>query len=141
MKMNPYAVVLASSLLCISSFVYAEAKETVVTYKNLRGSIMKLNWSPSKDKVGTVSGTFKTAVSKCAAAKRDVPVSGVYNGNALALTASFPGCSTVVAMSGNVSADRNEMHLQWLVTKEAESSLHESWDVTTTGVDHYKKQP
>ena len=133
----------SSAFLLISNSVFADVSKTA-SYKNQRGSVMNLEWSAEKDKAGTLSGTFTTAVSnnKCKdVVGKPAPVSGVYVGNAVALTVSYPGCDSVLAMSGNVDKDRSEMNLHWLLTRQGQDTVQESWDTTLTGVDHFKKQP
>lgn len=125
---------LASSLLLvISNNVFADVSKDT-GYKNQRGSSMDLIWNAD----GTLTGTFTTAVSQCKAALgKAAPVTGVYNGNAVALTVNYPECDSVLAMSGNVKKNRNEMNLHWFLTRQGEGSLQE-WNTTTTGEDQYK---
>ncbi len=126
------------TLLVCAHASFADTKS--ITYKNQRGSVITLNWDEGHS-AGNLTGTFTTAVSKCnAVIGKAIPIAGVYNNNTVALTANYPECGSVVAMSGNLNKDKTEMHLHWFVTRQAEDSLFGNWDTTITGADQYKKQ-
>lgn len=130
--------ILASGLLLVvvSTAIAEEAK--ITKYQNFRGSELALTWHADNAKSGTLTGTFKSTVAQCkAAVGQSVPVTGVYNGNVLALTANYPACDSVVAFSGNTDKERKNINLHWFLTKHS-ANLNESWDATMTGVDFFK---
>lgn len=116
------------------------AEERSITYKNQRGSVLTLIWHENTQETGTLSGTFTTAVGNC---KRDVgvplPMRGFFNGNAVAITVNFPHCKQVVAMTGHLSANRDELATLWLDAVQAKDPVHKNWDANITGADYYER--
>jgi hypothetical protein len=129
---------MASCVLLVSASAAMADEAKITRYQNPKGSELALTWHPDNATSGTLTGTFKTAVSQCKAAiGQPMPVTGVYNGNVLALTINYPACESVLAFSGNTDKDHSNVNLHWFLTKHAEN-LGESWDATTTGVDIFR---
>jgi hypothetical protein len=126
-------------LLFVSYGAFAATEQTIA-YKNQRGSTLTLVWHTDKKETGTLSGTFTTAVGNC---KTDVgvplPVSGFFNGNAIAITVNFPHCKQVVAMTGHITANFNELSTLWLDATQAKDPVHKNWDANITGADFYER--
>lgn len=115
--------------------------EQSITYKNQRGSIMTLIWHPSLKNTGTLTGTFTTAVGKCAAdVGVPIPLSGFFNGNAVAITVNFPHCQQVVAMTGHLTEQNNSLSTLWLDAAQSHDPIHKDWDSNITGADYYKRE-
>jgi hypothetical protein len=129
-----------SMLSCFCMSYAVHATEDSMTYKNQRNSIMTLIWHHEKNNVGTLSGTFTTAVGDC---KQDmnvpVPVNGFFNGNAIAIVVNFPHCKQVVAMTGVVSNDDNTLQTFWLDAKSSQNARDE-WKSNIIGVDKFVSQ-
>lgn len=127
-------------VLFFTSYCAFAAEEQSMTYKNQRGSVLTLIWHADTKETGTLSGTFTTAVGNC---KRDVgvplPISGFFNGNAVAITVNFPHCKQVVAMTGHLSANDNELTTLWLDAVQAKDPVHKNWDANITGADYYER--
>jgi Avidin family len=133
-------VSIVASCLLTSAQLHAKTTQTAI-YKNQRGSVLSLTWHEEQNHAGKLSGTFTTAVAHCKAALgNSVPVTGFYNGNAIALTVNYPGCDSLVAMTGNLTSDNNELQTLWLVTKNADDLVHKNWDSNLVGADSFKKQ-
>lgn len=127
---------------CVVGFnAYAATQNaSTVAYKNQRGSVLTLDMPAQKSDTGEITGTFTSAVGVCKhAAGTPVPVQGYYNGNAIAITANYPKCGVVVAMSGHLSKDKNQLQMLWLVTSKAEEPGKKDWNATSTGADHYQR--
>lgn len=130
----------AASCLLIGSVQLHAATQTAV-YKNQRGSVLFLTWQNEQNNAGKLTGTFTTAVARCKSAlDNSAPVTGYYNGNAVALTINYPACGSVVAMTGNLTNNNNELQTIWLVAKGADDPVHENWDSNLVGSDSFKKQ-
>lgn len=116
------------------------ASEQTITYKNQRGSTMTLIFHQEEGSTGTLTGTFTTAVGNC---KTDVgvpqPLSGYYNGNAIAVTFNFPHCKQVVAMTGNLLDGKNKIQTLWLDAQPAKDPHNKDWDSNIIGSDSYDK--
>jgi hypothetical protein len=138
--MNTIKKLSVVSILFFMSHCAFAAEEQSVTYKNQRGSVLTLIWHVDTKETGTLSGTFTTAVGNC---KRDVgvplPISGFFNGNAIAITVNFPHCKQVVAMTGHLSANDNELTTLWLDAVQAKDPVHKNWDANITGADYYER--
>lgn len=130
--------VLASVVLSMVASAALADEAKITKYQNPRGSELELAWHAVDATSGTLTGTFKTAVSQCKAAiGQPMPATGVYNGNVLALTVNYPGCDTVLAFAGNTDKDHKDVSLHWFLTKHT-ANISESWDATITGVDIFK---
>lgn len=114
-----------------------------ITYKNQRGSTLTLTWHDSSEKVeekaGTLTGIFTSAVGKCAAGM-PFPVTGVFNGNAIAININLPKCKQVIAMTGNLTNGNEELHTLWLDAAQAADPRKNDWNSNIIGADSYKKQ-
>ncbi|CAN5220266.1 hypothetical protein BH10PSE19_BH10PSE19_14320 [soil metagenome] len=127
-------------LLC-AGFTANAAVDQSITYKNQRGSIMTLTWHSSTKNTGTLTGTFTTMVGKCAAdVGVPVPLSGFFNGNAVAITFNFPHCQQVVAMTGHLTDQNNALSTLWLDATLSHDPIHKDWDANITGADYYKRE-
>jgi Avidin family len=116
------------------------ANDQMLTYKNQRGSKMTLIFHQGEGNTGTLEGTFTTAVGEC---KKDVgvplPLSGYYNGNAIAVTVNFPHCKQVVAMTGNFLDGQNQIQTLWLDASQSKDPRHKDWNSNIIGTDFYNK--
>jgi hypothetical protein len=126
--------------LLATSYSALAATEPTITYKNQRGSTLTLIWHADKRETGTLTGTFTTAVGNC---KADVgvplPISGFFNGNAIAITVNFPHCKQVVAMTGHLTANRHTLSTLWLDAAQAKDPIHKDWNANITGADYYEQ--
>lgn len=126
-------------LCSMTHFAYA-AEQPSMTYKNQRGSVLTLIWQDDKKDVGTLSGTFTTAVGNC---KTDMnvalPISGFFNGNAIAITVNFPHCKQVVAMVGHLTHRHDKLTTLWLDAMQATDPTHKDWNANITGADDYER--
>ena len=125
-----------------SLYAGAVASQTI-TYKNQRGSTLVLTWHEDKSikegAAGTITGTFISAVGKCATGL-SLPVSGVFNGNAIAITLNLPECKQVIAMTGNTTENREEIHMLWLDAAQSADPQKKDWNSNIIGADHYKME-
>ena len=138
--MKSKKVLFASCLVSMCGVVHAEAASTV-TYKNQRGSVLVLEWHAQDKDTGTLSGTFSTAVGDCSQDMNvPVPISGFYNGNAIALSVNFPHCEQVVAMTGNTTKDKTRINTLWLDAHIAKEPMRADWNSNLIGSDFYKKE-
>ncbi len=137
MKIN--TILLCLTLSASMSCALAATDQTII-YKNQRGSTMTLIWHADKNNTGTLTGTFTTAVGNCKAdVGRPLPVTGYFNGNALAVTVNFPHCKQVVAITGNTTNDQAELHTLWLDATQAKDPTGQDWNSNLIGTDSYKK--
>jgi len=123
----------------ICNYAFAVTSNTI-NFKNQRGSTMKLIWKEDLKNTGTLSGTFITAVGNC---KKDMgvemPLTGYFNGNAIALTVNFPHCNQVVSITGNISEDKNTINTLWLDTVASSDPSGKNWNSNIIGYDSYQK--
>lgn len=140
MKLFKMAVVGLIVSATFNTQAFAENNQ-IITYKNQRGSILTLTWQNDKDNTGTLTGTFNTAVGNCQAdVGKPLPISGFYNGNAIAITVNFPNCKQVVAMTGNVTNGKNEIFMLWLDANQAKDPRGKEWNTNLIGADSYTKE-
>jgi hypothetical protein len=129
---------MVSVAFCWTSLTFAQVQ--TMTYQNQRGSLLTLSWQNETNDTGSLQGTFSTAVGNC---KEDmntpVPITGFYNGNAIAVTINFPHCKQVVAMTGHLSQNKNEIHTLWLDAAQAKDPTRSDWTANVAGADHYHK--
>lgn len=132
-------ILISSCLICVGNYAYA-ANVTGI-YKNQRGSVLKLEWQSRGKNVGSLSGTFTTAVGNC---QKDmnvpVPISGFYNSNAITISINFPHCRQVVAMTGNVNTNKTKISTIWLDAHIARDPEHKDWNTNLIGTDLYKRE-
>jgi hypothetical protein len=116
------------------------ADHQMLIYKNQRGSNLALIFNPTEGNTGTLTGTFTTAVGNCA---QDIgvplPILGYYNGSALTVTVNFPHCQQVIAMTGNMSAQKDRIRMLWLDTSQVKNPDGINWSSNVIGADSYKK--
>lgn len=133
---------LGLGFLCTALGLPALAAQTI-TYKNQRDSTLTLTWHDSsektEEKAGTLTGTFTSAVGKCAAGM-PLPVTGVFTGNAIAITVNLPKCKQVIAMTGNLTNGNEELHTLWLDAAQSADPRKNDWNSNIIGADHYKKE-
>ncbi len=140
----------AGALLAGDKVDSAKGTDKTVTYKNQRGSILSLTWNESDESkkakegdapkdTGSLTGTFTSAVGKCAAGNT-VPITGYYNGNAIAITLNLPQCKQVIVMTGNLTNDNDEIHTLWLDAAQTADPRKDDWNTNIIGADHYKKK-
>lgn len=112
--------------------------------KNNRGSVLQLTKHFSNDHInaGTITGTFTTAVARkhC----KDVigvpmPITGFFNGDAVSYSINYPTCKSVIATTGNFDT-KNNLHVLWIVTSQAENSETTDWNSRLVGHDDYLVQ-
>ncbi len=130
----------AVSSVILGSLASAEVSQSV-TYENQRGSTMVLTFmAGQQDNTGTLAGTFTSAVGSCA---KDVgvsmPLTGYYNGNAIALSVNFPDCQVVIAMTGNLLEDQNQIKMMFLGASPAKDPSGKDWNSNVVGTDFYNK--
>jgi hypothetical protein len=126
---------LVLGLLFTSSLVNAEVDKTV-TYQNQRGSVLTVTLHEVVNNTGTLTGTFTTAVGNCPTDMGvPMPITGYYNGNAVAISINFPNCKQVVAMTGTISD--TELHTIWLDAAQAKDPVVQNWNSNVIGADHY----
>lgn len=130
---------LAIGLVCCAYVTAYAAPNSEISYKNQRGSVLKLVFNPGEqDNTGTLLGTFSTAVGNC---EKDMnvplPISGYYNGNAVTITVNFPHCKQVVAMTGNMTND--QLHTLWLDAYPVNQPRTNDWNSNIVGADSYKR--
>lgn len=126
-----------SQIITSSTFAAAEAS---ITYKNQRGSVLRLNWHNTNQDTGMLTGTFTTAVGNCT---KDIgvalPLTGYFNGNAVAVTVNFPHCKQVVAMTGNISDRQKEIYTLWLDAAQSTDPRGNNWNSNIIGSDTFKR--
>lgn len=126
--------------LCLNvpAFAVASADYTI-TYKNQQGSTLTLTWHPEKSNTGILNGLLTTKGGSCSqGAGIPAAVSGVFTGNAVALTVNYPKCDKVVAMTGNVKNNNTELQMLWLVTSQAKDYMRDNAGVNL-GSETYVK--
>jgi hypothetical protein len=127
--------------LCLNvpAFAVASADYTI-TYKNQQGSTLTLTWHPEKNNAGILSGLLTSKGGSCSqGAGMPAAVSGVFAGNAVALTVSYPKCDKVLAMTGNLKNNNTELQMLWLVTAQAKDYIRDNAGVNQVGADSYVK--
>ena len=78
----------------------------MTTYKNARGSVLKLKFNDDN----TITGTFITAVAskECQQAiGTRKPVTGYITKNSIAFVVSYPECGAVVSLAGNIEDNKS----------------------------------
>ncbi len=134
-----YAIALIAGSIGVITSVNAATDQTI-NYKNQRGSVMTLTWHAIKNNTGTLSGTFTTAVGNCKAnVGVPMPLTGFYNGNAVAITVNFPECKQVVAMTGNLINNNNELNTIWLDASHTKDPVQTNWNSNIIGTDQYQR--
>ncbi len=140
-KIRTKIVISMVSCLVMGSTAISAAPSNSITYKNQRGSTLTLTWNSEQANAGSLTGSFITAVGNCKAAiGQPVPVTGYYNGNAIALIVNYPACNSVVAMTGNFNRNNDELKTIWLVARKADDPVQANWDANTIGSDTFNKQ-
>ena len=139
MRLN--LILKAAFLLGLFVHLQASAEGNSVRYKNQRGSVLELiKQSGAVAGTGNLTGSFITAVGDCKADMNvPVPVTGYYNGNALALSINFPHCKQVVTMTGNLSTDENSLNTLWLDAKQAVDPVRANWNSNVIGADSFDR--
>lgn len=111
-----------------------------IKFQNQRGSILEIQ-KEGDDKAGKISGTFSTAVSSknCQGViGKPQPITGFYNGNAVAITVNFPTCHAVVAFIGNFNSD-NKLDTLWLDGHQGSTSNTSDWNNRLIGHDEFHR--
>ncbi len=139
MKLFKSTAFIVSSLVCIS-FTHSLQAQGMI-YKNQRGSIMELVLHPQDGNVGTITGTFTTAVGNC---KTDMgvamPITGFVNGNAISVSINFPHCKQVVAMTGHLLEENNTLYTLWLDASQSADPMKKDWTANISGADYYQRE-
>lgn len=124
--------------LNVSAFAVTSADYTI-TYKNQQGSTLTLTWHPEKNNSGTLNGLLTSKGGSCSQGSgMPAAVSGIFTGNAVALTINYPKCDKVVAMTGNLKNGNTELQMLWLVTSQAKDHMRDNAGVNL-GSDTYVK--
>lgn len=133
-------MVLVGCLFFNGFVVAATSADYTVTYKNQQGSTLTLTWHPEKSNTGTLSGMFGGQGGGCKQAS-GVPasVSGVFMGNALAMTVRYFKCEKVIAITGNLKNGNKELQLQWLTAMNSRDVMRLGVDTNQVGTDTYVK--
>lgn len=133
------SISLSSFLLCQQTLALSDSS---VTYKNQRGSVLVLTWHPDNvnTDTGTLTGTFTTAVARC----KDTigapqPITGYFNGNVVTYSVNFPSCKSAAAMTGHLSADKNNLVTLWFVADQADDPTGKDFDSSLVGTDSYHR--
>ncbi len=122
-----------------SAFAAASSDYTV-TYKNQVGSTLTLTWHPEKNNSGTLNGLLTSKSTSCSQASgMPAAVSGVYTGNALAMTVSYSKCDKVLVMTGNLRNSHTELQMLWLATSQAKDYMRDTAGINQVGSDTYVK--
>lgn len=133
--------IIITILATITTTVSANAKCYQQTkYINQRGSTLKLCYHQShkEEHSGELSGTFITNVGNCETdMNKEMPISGFYNYNAIAITVNFPHCKQVVAMTGTIID--NQLHTIWLDASKSDDPTIKNWNSNTVGADYYNQ--
>jgi len=126
--------------VCLNVPVFAvTSTDYTITYKNPQGSILTLTWHPEKNNSGTLNGLLTSKGGSCSQGSgMPAAVSGVYTGNAVALTVNYPRCDKVVAMTGNIKNNNAELQMLWLATSQAKDYMRDNAGVNL-GSDTYVK--
>lgn len=98
------------------------AGDGMLTYKNNRGSVLKLQFSADN----VLIGTYTTAVASKECPQvigLERPIIGYITNNALAISIGYPACGSVVTFIGNIENDRSAIDTTSLV-------VHQSRDLT-----------
>jgi hypothetical protein len=138
MKLSRKITAFALGLTFISSSAYAKCDQKA-SYLNQRGSTLELCYHNGHDvNTGDLSGTFTSAVGNCKAdMNKQMPISGFFNYNAVAIAINFPNCGQVVAMTGTIAGD--ELHTIWLDAAKTDDAVVKNWNSNIVGADYYKK--
>ncbi len=125
---------------CLNVPVFAVASaDYTITYKNQLGSTLTLTWHPEKNNAGTLNGLLTSKGGSCnQGAGIPAAVSGVFTGNAVALTINYPKCDKVVAMTGNLKNNNTELQMWWLASSQAKNYIRDNAGVNL-GSDTYVK--
>lgn len=112
---------MASTTFAVTSSDYT------VTYKNQLGSTLILTWHPEKNtSAGSVSGMLTSNNGSCRqSANVPAAVSGVFMGNAVAMTLSYPKCDKVAAIVGNLNNNKTELHTMWLISSHSKDFIRD----------------
>lgn len=126
--------------LCLNVPAFAvTSADYTITYKNQQGSILTLTWHPEKNNSGILNGLLTSKGGNCSqGSAMPAAVSGIFTGNAVALTVSYPKCDKVVAMTGNLKNSNTELQMLWLVTSQAKDYMRDNAGVNL-GSDTYVK--
>ncbi len=138
MKFIKQCITALGIYVCLSGLASAATSaDYTVTYKNQQGSTLTLTWHPEKNNTGTLNGLLS---SKAAGCSQGVPaaVSGVFTGNAIAVTVNYPKCDKVLAMTGNVKNNNAELQILWLMTAQAKDYMRDNVG-NQIGIDTYTK--
>jgi len=134
-------IIIFFALLIVSTLIYAAAsRDYTVTYKNQAGSTFILTWHPERSDYGTLDGTFMSAKSVCRKAG-DLPaqVNGVFSGNSVAMTISFPKCNKVIAISANVDKTAGSLQTLWVVPSKTTQQAFDSDGSNVISADSFVK--
>lgn len=132
-------MVALAAYLCLNVSVFAvTSADYTITYKNQQGSTLTLTWHPEKNNSGTLSGLLTSKGGSCSQGSVPAAVSGIFTGNAVALTVNYPKCDKVVAMTGNLKNSNTELQMLWLVTSQAKDHMRDNAGVNL-GSDTYVK--
>ena len=99
------------------------AENNFLSYKNTRGSILKLQINPDN----SVTGFFTSAVASKECQKAigmQRPITGYIEKNALAFSVNYPGCG-VVTFIGNIEDNQKTIDTTAMITHTADSSSKE----------------
>ena len=128
--------VLVSSLFIASS----STADQKAIYQNQRGSTLTLQWQGDEKQTGTLTGTFITVVGNWPAdMNKPMPLTGFFNGNAVAFTVNFPNCKQIVSITGNVIKDGDEIPTLALGIAQNEYPTGKNWNSNIIVADVYKK--
>jgi hypothetical protein len=140
MKVSQKLVITSALIMANITYNAIAATDQTLSFKNQRGSTMTLTFHTVKNHIGTISGTFTTAVGSC---KADVgapmPVTGFFNNNAVSIAIDFVDCESVATMAGNLVDHQTALDTLWLVTSVTKDPMHKNWNSNLIGSDYFKK--
>lgn len=133
-------IVALAIYLCLNVSVFAvTSADYTITYKNQQGSTLILTWHPEKNNSGTLNGLLTSKGGSCSQGSgMPAAVSGIFTGNAVALTVNYPKCDKVIAMTGNLKKSNTELQMLWLITSQAKDYMRDNGGVNL-GSDTYVK--
>lgn len=109
------------------------ADSETLNYVNQRGSDLQLvlhHMQPDSHS-GSISGYFKTAVAEphCKSViGKSRPIVGVYVGNSISYTISYPTCQTTLVVTGNLGPEKNNLETLWIVSKQGMNTAGKDWN-------------
>lgn len=138
--MKKCLLVMISFLFVGTAFAAGVSGQTF-KFRNQRGSTLSITKQQTGNNAGTITGTFSSAVASKDCQQmigKPVPVTGVYNGNAIAFSINYPQCNTVVGMVGNFNGS-NTIETIWIDNNQGSNTQGQDWDTRVIGHDEFQR--